>query len=81
MAEEVTLTLQAFSSLSPRDKTATVIDKGVVYYTRKQTDKTPHVITHWVVTDLGTKEGKQLVIQALEQMVSLLHIKYKNNTF
>ncbi|KAJ9575218.1 hypothetical protein L9F63_025829 [Diploptera punctata] len=32
LAEEVPLTLQTFSSLSPRDKTATMIDRGLVYY-------------------------------------------------
>jgi hypothetical protein len=73
LAEEIPLTLKAFSGLSPRDKTATIISRGVEYFMRKQnldaTVTAPHIITHWIVTDLGTAAGRQLLAHALDQMV------------
>ena len=73
LAEEIPLTLEAFSGLSPRDKTATIISRGVEYFVKKQnvdtTVTTPHIVTHWIVTDLGTAAGRQLLAHALDQMV------------
>ncbi|XP_069668834.1 UDP-glucose:glycoprotein glucosyltransferase isoform X2 [Periplaneta americana] len=71
LSEEIPLTLKSFSNLSPRDKTATVISRGVQYFMKKQqSESTPHIVTHWIVTDLGTAEGRQLLTHALDQMRS-----------
>lgn len=73
LAEEMPLTLEAFSGLSSRDMTATIISRGVQYFVKKQnvdtTMTTPHTITHWIVTDLQTAAGRQLLVHALDQMV------------
>jgi hypothetical protein len=73
LAEEIPLTLESFSGLSSRDKTATIISRGVEYFVKKQnvdtTVTTPHTITHWIVTDLQTASGRQLLAHALDQMV------------
>jgi hypothetical protein len=72
LPDEIPLTLETFSSLSPRDKTATIISRGVQYFVRKQhVDASPHILTHWIVTDLGTADGRQLLAHALDQMVYL----------
>lgn len=75
LAEEIPLTLESFSDLSPRDKTATIISRGVQYFMKKQHVDTTvtalHIITHWIVTDLGTADGRQLLVHALDQMVCL----------
>lgn len=74
LAEEIPLTLEAFSGLSSRDKTATIISRGVEYFVKKQnvdmTVTTPHTLTHWIVTDLQTAAGRQLLAHALDQMRS-----------
>lgn len=74
LAEEIPLTLETFSGLSPRDKTATIISRGVRYFMKKQhldtTVTVLHIITHWIVTDLGTADGRQLLVHALDQMRS-----------
>ncbi|PSN48119.1 UDP-glucose:glycoprotein glucosyltransferase [Blattella germanica] len=57
LAEEIPLTLKAFSSLSPRDKTATIIDRGVEYYMKKHADQTPHIITHWIRSSGSIRVG------------------------
>lgn len=73
LAQEIPLTLEAFSALSSRDKTATIISRGVQYFVKKQnvdtTMTTPHTVTHWIVTDLQTVAGRQLLSHALDQMV------------
>jgi hypothetical protein len=75
LAEEIPLTLESFSGLSPRDKTATIIIRGVQYFKKKQHVDTTvtvlHIITHWIVTDLGTGDGRQLLVHTLDQMVCL----------
>jgi UDP-glucose:glycoprotein glucosyltransferase len=74
LAGEIPLTLESFSGLSSRDKTATIISRGVEYFVKKQnvdtTVTTPHTITHWIVTDLQTTSGRQLLAHALDQMRS-----------
>lgn len=76
LAGDITLTVESFSNLSHRDMTATIISRGVQYFVKKQyADKAakvpPHIITHWVVTDLGTAGGRQLLAHALDQMVRM----------
>jgi hypothetical protein len=67
--------VESFSGLSLRDKTATIISRGVQYFMKKQHVDTAvtvaHIVTHWVVTDLGTADGRQLLTHALDQMVRL----------
>lgn len=72
----IPLTVESFSSLSLRDKTATIISRGVQYFVKKQYVDTAatvpsHIVTHWVVTDLGTADGRQLLAHALDQMVCI----------
>lgn len=58
-----------FQSLSPRDKTASLLSR-IKYFTRKTgTVEKPDLITHWVIADLDVPKGRELLKHALEQMV------------
>ncbi|XP_067014377.2 UDP-glucose:glycoprotein glucosyltransferase isoform X2 [Anabrus simplex] len=56
---------QTFAGLSPRDKTALLSSRLLRYF---ESGRPPHILTHWVVADLGMQEGRDLVASALEQM-------------
>lgn len=72
--------VESFETLSLRDKTATLVSSGLLrYFSHKQTDRanTPalHILSYWVVVDLQTAKGRQLLLSALEQMQSSGNIR------
>nr|CAD7441965.1 unnamed protein product [Timema bartmani] len=60
-----------FPSLSTRDKTAMLVAQMRYFSTRRQHGDDGHqvILTHWVVGDMDSSEGRHLLHQALEQMV------------
>ncbi|CAG2065538.1 unnamed protein product, partial [Timema podura] len=61
-----------FLSLSTRDKTAMLVAQMRYFSTRRQRGDDGHqvILTHWVVGDMDSSEGRHLLHQALEQMLS-----------
>lgn len=58
-----------FSTLNARDKTATLDTNDALHYlSNKPTSQ--HILTHWIVTDLQSVEGRILLNNALQHMVS-----------
>nr|CAD7409331.1 unnamed protein product [Timema cristinae] len=61
-----------FPSLSTRDKTAMLVGHMRYFSTRRQHGDNSHpvILTHWIVGDMDSSEGRHLLHHALEQMSS-----------
>nr|CAD7428481.1 unnamed protein product [Timema monikensis] len=61
-----------FPSLSTRDKTAMLVGHMRYFSTRRQHGDNGHpvILTHWIVGDMDSSEGRHLLHHALEQMLS-----------
>lgn len=64
-----TLEAKSFANLRSKDKTATLSNR-MKYFTLKSSPNKPTLITHWIITDMDVKRGRDLLRFALEQMVS-----------
>lgn len=65
------MSVQSLQQLSPRDMTATAIE-NFKYFTAPRKSHKHHSMTYWVVGDLECKKSRELLLNALEHLVSCL---------
>lgn len=66
-AQKVIENPEAFGSLSAADMTGVVTSS--LRYLAKQDEKSTRAITVWIVADLGTKEGRAVLYNAIKHLV------------
>lgn len=68
-----TMDIDTLGKLSPRDMTATAIENLKYFYYPKKGKRYHHSVSYWVVGDLRVKQSRDLLLAALEHLVSVLN--------